>query len=229
MDSELACKAAEEIAKEQGLTRGVSQALDLVLQGGVDTNKMQVKSGGKTYEVHPLAGCKCPAITEYCKHFIAMLIQCRAEERNVPKSTPQDDWEAKVQNPEEASALDLFPDDIPEPAPPKPPELETHYVNHPSTISIKRMIGSTECLITLRDALDMANWNRASNMIKLLDDLATKHAERRAAAAPADGDEGHYCQEHQVYFSHNRNERGEWWSHRKADGSWCNERAQKRG
>ena len=81
-------------------------------------------------------------------------------------------------------------DDIPEPHVPgdlfrEEPEMAvqpmhtqaiTHmghqYVDHPSTLYIKRHIGQTELMWTFRGENDMETWNRAINMIKLIDKAA---------------------------------------------------------
>lgn len=179
----------------------IQDAMDYVLTGAVNLDTSTVYSGAHHYEIDPQHGCTCPDARikdRYCKHWVALEMARRVQalenqgEDPMPKTTPQDQWEADTQN--GAGEPSLFtqepePDDIPDPEVPMPTPIppwarqdgvhrvEGHqYVDYPSTLCIKRHIGMTEIMWTFRGALDEEVWGRASRMIRTLDEAAKRYA-----------------------------------------------------
>jgi hypothetical protein len=116
----------------------LQDAADLVFASAVDfsTDPVTVRSGAHAYQIDATYGCTCLDArhrNRYCKHWLAMEMEKRIQgETDMPrKSTPQDEWEAKVatgpevddlfgdpkENPDEALEA-IEPDDIPEPEAP---------------------------------------------------------------------------------------------------------------
>jgi hypothetical protein len=61
-----------------------------------------------------------------------------------------------------------------------------------------------------------------ANHLRQLFGTPVKDQEEPEIAAPPKSRE-HWCEEHNIAFRHNQNDRGEWWSHKQGQG-WCNER-----
>lgn len=198
-----------EIAKAMDVDpwkKNLTLAMDFVLTGAVDLGASTVKSGAHKYQVDTEYGCSCvdsKVRSKYCKHYVAYEMQRRLEEGDMPNTTPQDQWEAKMQSGEEVNDLfgepeenpdaaldEVEPDDIPEPQVPEqvkqvaaatfaPDSLIRtegfQYTDYPSTLCIKRHIGQTELMWTFRGGNDEEVWGRVARMVGVLDKAAQRY------------------------------------------------------
>jgi hypothetical protein len=188
------------------------EAIDFVLAGAVDLKNCTVTSGAHQYQFDKEYGCTCPdgrLRNRWCKHFTAVEMQLRVNARmkgeDMPKATPQDEWEAKTQA-GEATEPALFseepePDDIPDPEVPVKFKAATaaetgevavygvqrteghQYTDYPSTLYIERQVGKTKIGWTFRGALDEEVWGRVSRMIRVLDEADKRYVPPQAPAS----------------------------------------------
>lgn len=115
------------------------------------------------------------------------------------------------------------------------------YVDHPSTLCIKRHVGQTEIMWTFRGSLDEEVWGRASRMIRTLDEANKRyvapatppqqpaaHQQSQAQTAPAqptyvDTAAGQIpvCPVHQRTMKPSKYEDGFFCGAKNADDTWC--------
>jgi hypothetical protein len=221
--AKLVADVTREMANTPGYGEGwqpkLQDAADLVFSSAVDlsTDPATVRSGSHAYQIDATYGCTCLDArhrNRHCKHWLALEMEKRIQGgTEMPrKSTPQDEWEAKVatgpavddlfgdpkENPDEALEA-IEPDDIPEPEVPEAMQqavVETfgpntthrteghQYTDYPSTLCLKRHIGQTEISWTFRGTNDEEVWGRATRYIRTIDELA-KRAMPPPQAAPA--------------------------------------------
>src|SRR5262245_52600003 len=199
----------------------VDSAVKIVLAGDVELlpdgkAKVASQSHGTTL-YHIVNGeCSCKdyakAPSHWCKHRIAAglakrasaltkqrLEQLDAASNDTTTTAPEQGDEAPVATPvQETVATPILP--LPE-----APASCNVYVN----------IGGRQVQVTLRDTDEQ-------HMLTRLETLLQRFPVIEEPKEPAQ-QEG-WCAEHNVQMKLNHGKRGSWWSHKMADGQWCNQK-----
>jgi hypothetical protein len=240
VEAQLCAKLRVEVLPER-----MRKALELVRANAVTLHadgSASVQSGKQTYTLAP----ECPCAdakhrTELCKHTLAVELHRRAlallqgpAAEPAPASSPT----PTAPSPSQPAAAAALPPAVPTvPSAPASHAWDVHEA--PASACFKFRVGNMELIYTLRGIDDAELQRRIAvtlptlqEVIEACEERAAQRAAAREAAPAAQAQQAHgqaqsaptpegWCALHQVPMELRTNERGSWWSHRLADGSYC--------
>src|SRR5215831_16063492 len=198
----------------------VDSAVKIVLNGDVELlpdgkAKVASQSHGTTL-YHIVNGeCSCKdyakAPSHWCKHRIAAGLAKRASALTKKRLEQLD----TATNGTTTPAPEQATTEAPVAVPPEEPVATPALPEAPASVNFHTTIAGRQIQITLRDTDE-------TRLLARLETLLQRFPVVEEPKEPAQK-EG-WCSEHNAKMKLNHGKRGSWWSHKMADGQWCNKK-----